>query len=643
MSNALKNVAKLREVVSLADYGAVSGGSAAANTNAFVLAFAYLDSLGGGALHIGPGTFDINADIVPCANVTIAGAGRGLTTLKVNGNPNGDRVFVGLGVVKSTIEITGITFVGTWLANQSESSSNGLITLTLWTDVRIHDCAFYYARFMTLNINNCASVWVHDNLFMYGVRDFVGVWGSPNVIVTDNVFIGNDDDAISISLATPVGVPVRSNVIVSNNSFTDTLGIKMQGTKNATIAGNTMFRMKGHGIWVGQNISSGFEQSPTLHLTITDNKITDVIDRQYFVDGAASNINLRTYIRIDSAAPIAGGLAVAPGEINNATGQIQSPYEYGYSTSDVANTLPLRAPAGVVIAGNVCRRTLPAVANYSAWGYGSAFTKTGFRDTAVSSVMFDGIGIDVRLPGVDGLLIADNILRPGERGINFSLNAQVDQMAKRVVISRNILEDCRTCGIAWLGSATVRHQDIVIENNVIDCDPYFLHANRGANGTWLAATSPEALSLQYVGGVVVRGNKIRNAALAINQAGASTFQLLLDNLIFGDAAVTGFSTTNKGIGTIPGIGNGGQWWLQYEDSDPTSATYKQSLGGNAKNFSALPASGKWLASTFVGSRVNTVAGAGGSQYVVVGWSRKTTGSAHVLNTDWNELRCLTGT
>lgn len=635
--------AKLRAWVNVTDFGAVSGGSAAVNVAAFAAAITHLDSLGGGELRVGPGTFDLNAYMVPCSNLNIVGAGRGATTIRSVGNPIGDRLISGIGIVESNLTISGITFVGSWLTNQSEAGSNGLITLTKFSNVCIHDCAFYYARFMTLNINNCANVDVHNNVFMYGVRDFCGVWGSPNVCITGNTFIGNDDDSVSISYSSPLVIPAHANAIVSNNRFVDTLGIKMQGPKNVTISGNVMQRMKGHGIWVGQPYSTGTDQTPILNLTITDNKIADVIDRQYFVDGTASSVNLRTYIRLDAVAPAAGGLAVVPGEINNAAGNIQSPYEYGYSSSGVANTLPVRANSGVIVTGNVCRRTLPPVANYSAWGYGQAFTMNGFRDTAVSALMLDGMGIDVRLPGIDGLLIHNNILRPGQRGISFTLNSQADRMAKRVVISNNIIEDCNTYGIYWPGSATVRHQDIVLEGNTIDCDPYFLNANRGSGGTWLAATTPVALSLPYLGGVVVRGNRIRNAATVIDQSGASTHQLLLDNLLFADAAVTGFSVTNKGIGTIPGIGNGGQWWLQYEDSDPTSGTYGQSLGVNAKNYSALPTTGKWLANTFVGSRVTSVAGSGGSQYVVTGWARKTTGIGHVLNTDWNELRTLTGT
>ncbi|MNP78990.1 hypothetical protein D3C76_1767300 [compost metagenome] len=35
-------------------------------------------------------------------------------------------------------------------------------------------------------------------------------------------------------------------------------------------------------------------------------------------------------------------------------------------------------------------------------------------------------------------------------------------------------------------------------------------------------------------------------------------------------------------------------------------------------------------------------GTAGSKYIVHGWKRMTTGSNHVLNTDWFEMRFLTG-
>jgi Right handed beta helix region len=596
----------------------------------------------GRRLYIHAGVFRVESDVTPAGTLHVRGAGAGVATLRSINNPGGDRIFVGLGVSKANFSVTGVTFLGSWLANQSEFGSNGAITLTQFDRVDVVDCEFLYTRFMGLNFNNCSAVEVRGNVFRYCVRDCVAIWGTPDVLVTGNTVDGCDDDWCSISLATPVAVPVRDSVVICNNNVSDALGIKTQGVKNLGIFGNNLTRMKGHAIWVGQNISSNAEETPQVNTIITGNTMTDVIDRQYFVDGNASSISLRCYMRIDGKAPRAGGLAVPPGALNTATARIQSPYDYFYSTSGTGNTLPTRGVSGIILSGNIARRTLPSGSAYSAWGHGQAFTKTGFRDTVVSEAMMRGMGLDVRVPSLEDVSISDNTLAPGSRGILFTLNSQTDRMVSRMRIRGNTIEDCDEACIWWPGTA-LSHQDLVIEDNVLDADPYFLSANRGTSGTWLAAAGPYAIRVPNIGGAHMTKNRVRNCAIAIDQTGASAFQTLSDNLIYADAAATNFSTSNKGVGTIPGIGGGEHWWLQYEDSDPTSATYKQSLGANIRTTSGQPTTGKWLAGQIVYNRPTAPLGAGGSQYLLVGFLRKTTGSAHVANTDWNEMRCLTGT
>lgn len=58
---------------------------------------------------------------------------------------------------------------------------------------------------------------------------------------------------------------------------------------------------------------------------------------------------------------------------------------------------------------------------------------------------------------------------------------------------------------------------------------------------------------------------------------------------------------------------------------------------------SVPTSGTWKQGDFVRKSNPVVAGGGGSQYVIIGWTRITDGSANVLNTDWVENRTLTGT
>lgn len=58
---------------------------------------------------------------------------------------------------------------------------------------------------------------------------------------------------------------------------------------------------------------------------------------------------------------------------------------------------------------------------------------------------------------------------------------------------------------------------------------------------------------------------------------------------------------------------------------------------------AMPTTGYYRAGDFVRNITPVVAGGGGSQYIITGWVRLTSGNAHVLNTDWSQSRVLTGT
>jgi hypothetical protein len=58
---------------------------------------------------------------------------------------------------------------------------------------------------------------------------------------------------------------------------------------------------------------------------------------------------------------------------------------------------------------------------------------------------------------------------------------------------------------------------------------------------------------------------------------------------------------------------------------------------------AMPTSGTYTAGDFVANGAPSILGAPGTRYVVRGWLRITSGSNHVLNTDWTEFRGLTGT
>ena len=61
------------------------------------------------------------------------------------------------------------------------------------------------------------------------------------------------------------------------------------------------------------------------------------------------------------------------------------------------------------------------------------------------------------------------------------------------------------------------------------------------------------------------------------------------------------------------------------------------------SLTAMPTTGTYQQGDFVPNSTPSILGGAGNKYVVNGWIRLTSGSAHVLNTDWAEARTLTGT
>lgn len=95
----------------------------------------------------------------------------------------------------------------------------------------------------------------------------------------------------------------------------------------------------------------------------------------------------------------------------------------------------------------------------------------------------------------------------------------------------------------------------------------------------------------------------------------------------------GFSTSNKGIGMVLTTGIEGQFLHIHEDCDPTSATYGQIQSVPTLSASAMPTTGTFVRGHFVYNH-----GPDAAEYL--GWIRITTGSGHVLNTDWRVVGAI---
>jgi len=633
--NSGKPVGKGELMFNVKDYGAKGDG---ATDDATSVQNTITAAAGGGIVYFPPGTYNIGSPLsLTASNIQLRGAGQSSVLRVPPGNSTSNALIYRVtGAWVENVSVTDLRFEGRWEEFNSQIvGANGLITMKFVRGLRIERCYLKNSRAFSLNINNCDDVTVADSRFENGARDFIAVWGTPRISIINNKLNHNDDDGISVNIeATGLTAPSRAQVTITGNHLSDTGPIRTQAPKGVVITGNTLSRTRGMGIYLGVLNATATDLSTGHSNIIQGNVIRDVIDRQWNIDGAMGSVNLRTYILVESLVPQNGGLAAVPGQVSS--GAAVAPYDYNYNLATVSgNAGPLRMPHGVLVTGNICKRTLPAVSAYSTWGHGAGYSMNGWKDYAVVDDHLRGCGVRLNLP-LQNVVVESNILEAGRWGVYLTMQAGVtnaDRLAQGIRIRNNEIRDFDSVGIGW-GETVLTHQNITIEGNHLNGDPNFLSANRVAGGAWSAANvNPTAINVPYMGGVVVARNTVSNSGFAINQTGASAVQDIDSNLVIADAAAGGYNAANKGVGTLPGIGNGAQWWLLARDCDPTSATFGQSLGSTSRNASSQPTSGKWLAGMMVSARTSGVTGG----KILLGWLRLTTGSAHVAGTDWSPM------
>ena len=76
---------------------------------------------------------------------------------------------------------------------------------------------------------------------------------------------------------------------------------------------------------------------------------------------------------------------------------------------------------------------------------------------------------------------------------------------------------------------------------------------------------------------------------------------------------------------------------------PFNFTDGISVNGYKNYYSnTMPVTGQWSTGERVFNTTQSEVGTIGNKYIVTGWARITTGNNNVLNTDWVEMRNLTG-
>lgn len=632
---------RLRDTINVKDFGAVGDGIVD-DTAAFLAAWNAAILLTFPRLYLPAGTYNLEtlaAGFEPVANLTVYGDG--MDSSKVKFDPSSA---INLFYRAPTLtRIANITFrdihVEGGHGDDGDYSQISSYPFQIYSvdDISLIRVKVTKSRTMAVALRGCSSVKVQGCTIRNCARDGINTADCSYVNICGNLIEYVDDDAIACH-AQSYGTADRSFTVVGN-TIRFAQGIRILGAKSAAINSNTIEFFMSHGISVESldTVSSTIEGvTAGSGISIIGNVIKNGIDRA-IVDALNSTC---PYIIVGGDANQAGSLAAIPGENDAATGTIVPLYPYFENSNNGNITLPIPGNYNITICGNTLTRDVDASGLLSALGFGVFYTRNGNVDPTLTSASMRQAGVWVR----SGILKNATICANNFMGISAALYLDAAARLVNGVFDGNTVFDCTNALSA--SSLNTLHQGLYMRGNVFDIDPLHTSTNRGTNGTFLAAGNPTILLMQNTNGVAIGGNIFRNAARIsdISVVGSALIgtklQLLADNYIECDPTAEGFSTSNKGIGDVP---RGPAFILRVVDSDPASANFGKVLNYCPASMSAMPTSGKYVKGHFVRNNNPAVAGVATSQYIITGWSRLTTGSGHVLNTDWREMRALTGT
>lgn len=614
-------------IINVINYGAVGDG-VNDDTDAIQAAVA---ANAGAIIYFPAGTYLLSEAIAPLDNQVFQGEGMGVTIFEQSAS---HRVFEratktprsGFG------EFRDFTMLGLWDSNRTMGvDADRHTSINSYERVLFDNVESRYSRQMGIVVGYCDEVVVRNCRIRYCARDGINLSNCNRVVVTGNHIRGCSDDAIAVHTNYASGNPATEGHVVSGNVVEDSYGIKLLGAVRAKITDNTLMRCKGYGVYTADESPEGVND--LMDLVVANNTITDTINANKFGGGS-----LIDAIRVESSATswVTG--------VQPTTPTITKPEDLGYlSNADAAQNA---GGQRIVVANNVIATTLPDVAAYSTWGYGEAFTSEGFTDPDLSSG-FAQSAAGIRFGGaiVGPVLVTGNAFE----GLSSCVAALSNITAlENVVISGNTFRRYAAHGVL-LETSALKYGRVKVVGNLFDADPLFESSNRlgtPVNGTWSTGSQqPTAINAVSFNFVEVTGNTFRNLNQVSHRGATSRYAFAGNTYVFEPASGHTFaadSTSNKGI-RRPDGSRSVDAVILWEASDPTASNYGQVLSTpDDMSASAMPASGYYITGQTVWNRAITESGSAPNKYTIIGWQRLTTGNAHVLNTDWREMRALTG-
>jgi hypothetical protein len=626
--------------VSVLDFGAVGDGvtddRAAFQKTIDAIANASVPS----SLYVPAGRYRIIGNLRIKSSISMYGDGIDTSALVFDDTTPTSRL-LGTDVTGAyNIIFDSLSFESKWGNGNDWSEGSQLVYLQTTGNVNVFNCGFNKAAKMSLIVQSANNVNVTNCLFDTGNSDGCRLIDVGFAVVSNNTFKRICDDAVAIHTTNSLPSPVDRAATISGNLFVDSQGICVLGIKDTTITGNTLLRTKTRAIFVGSFVTDTTEgNTAAVAVTITGNVIDTLFDRFVLTGAGGSGDH---YITVTSIVPTTNGSGYV-GQPDG-SGGIVSPFAY-FRTNAVNTNPPAPGSWVVSVADNVCVRSYEPTTNYSDYGVGLFFGKSGPVDPAVPAGAFFGIGSTLRsqiyvINNGQNISISNNVLWGGGQGIWLDGTTGSAYLSwQDVLIIGNSISNFIQRGIYVEGEGGA----VSIKSNLIDGDPLHTNPERLPNGKW-SSNWNLCSSIHFAGNSakgIIQGNDFRNVGVVFRGASEDN-HTWLNNVMACNPVSTGYQANNIGIGNISRPLRLGSVVL-VEDGDPASATYGQVLNSCVTSSTVLPSTGKYVEGHFVQKSDPIVAGSGGSQYIVYGWIRMTTGTGHVLNTDWCETRTLTGT